>query len=366
MLRFLGRFSYRLYIFTLVVAVLIVAALALFRPLTTAIHTAAFAAQVLPSPVKPQPWLASEPERVAAEFPRYDGSTGTGDIYVIPDGKRRAGLVVFLGANAAGADDPDVINLGKALARAGFAVMYYWSPTMGERAQVDAGEIANIVAAFDHLRRQEFVDPDRVGLAGFSVGASFALVAAADPRIADGIAFVNAFGGYYDTSDLVVQIAAARAIDNSGDIPWEVDRLTRQVYDNMLTPLAPHPAAQSLLEGTDSIAEARARYAELPAAFRAEVDSISPSHRIDLWSANTVMRIMHDRGDPLIPVGESRRMVRALQQQRPDVSVYYTETDIFRHVRPDAETDLKSMLAGAFQLYRHMYHIVAVARQPSR
>lgn len=372
MLRFLGRFSYWLYIFALVVAVVIVAALALFRPITTAIHTAAFAAQVLPSPVKPQPWLASEPEHVVAEFPRYDGSMGHGDIYVIPDGKRRAGLLIFLGANAAGADDPDVVNLGMALARAGFAVMYYWSPTMGERAEVDAGEVANIVAAFEHLRRQEFVDPDRVGLAGFSVGASFALVAAADPRIADGIAFVNAFGGYYDTADLMVQIAAGRAIGNGGDIddgegiPWEVDRLTRQVYDNMLTPESESPAARALLEGTDSIAEARGRYAELPESFRDEVDSIAPSHHVAGWSPHTVMRVMHDRGDPLIPVGESRRLVRALQQQRPDVAVYYTETDIFRHVRPDAETDLKSMLAGAFQLYRHMYHIVAVARQPAR
>lgn len=366
MLHFLGRFSYRLYVFALVVAVVIVAALALFRPLTTAIHTAAFAAQVLPSPVKPQSWLAGEPEHVFAEFTRDDGSVGTGDIYVIPDGKRRAGLVVFLGANAAGADDPDVINLGLALARVGFAVMYYWSPTMGERAQVDAGEIANVAAAFDHLRRQEFVDPNRVGLAGFSVGASFALVAAADPRIADDIAFVNAFGGYYDTADLLVQIAAGRAIDNGGDIPWQVDRLTRQVYDNMLTPESASPAAQSLLQGVDSIAEARARYAELPESFRAEVDSIAPSHRIAQWSPHTVMRVMHDRGDPLIPVGESRRLVQALRQERPDVPVYYTETDIFRHVRPDAATDLKSMLAGAFQLYRHMYHIVAVARQPSR
>ena len=364
MLRFLGRFSYRLYIITLVVAVVIVAALALFRPLTTAIHTAAFASQVLPSPVKPQPWLATEPVHVAAEFNRDDGTTGTGDIYVIPDGKRRAGVVVFLGANAAGADDPDVINLGKALARAGFAVMYYWSPTMGERAQVDAGEIPNVVAAFQHLRQQDFVDPDRVGLAGFSVGASFALVAAADPRIADGIAFVNAFGGYYDNADLVVQIAASRAIDNGGDVPWAVDRLTRQVFDNMLTPESESPAAVALLEGTDSIAAARARYAEMPEDFRAKVDSISPSQHIDLWSPNTVMRVMHDQGDPLIPVGESRRMVRALQEQRPDVPVYYTETDIFRHVRPDAETDLKSMLRGAFQLYRHMYHIVAVACQP--
>ena len=366
MLSFLARFSYRLYIIVLVVAVVVVAALALFRPLTTAIHTAAFAAQVLPSPVKPQPWLASEPQHIAAEFTRDDGSTGTGDIYVIPDGKRRAGVVVFLGANAAGADDPDVINLGKALARAGFAVMYYWSPTMGERAQVDAGEIANVVAAFEHLRQRDFVDPDRVGLAGFSVGASFALVAAADPRIADSIAFVNSFGGYYDTADLVVQIAASRAIDNGGDTPWEVDRLTRQVFNNMLTPESESPAARSLLEGADSISTARELYDELPESFREEIDSISPSHHIELWSSNTVMRIMHDQGDPLIPVGESRRMVRAFQQQRSDVPVYYTETDIFRHVRPDAEADLKSMLGGAFQLYRHMYHIVAVAQKPSR
>ena len=92
----------------------------------------------------------------------------------------------------------------------------------------------------------------------------------------------------------------------------------------MLTPESSSPAARSLLEGVDSIAAARARYPELPEAFRAEVDSISPSRHIDLWSPNTVMRVMHDQGDPLIPVGESRRMVQALQQQRPDVPVYYT------------------------------------------
>ena len=365
MLRFLGRLSYRLYVFGLVVAVVIVAALALFRPITTAIHTVAFAAEVLPTPVKVQPWLSREPERRTVAFARDDGTEGSADIYVINDGKRRAGVVIFLGANAAGSDDPDVINLGRALARTGFAVMYYWSPTMGEQAQVDASEIANVVTAFEHLRGQEFVDPDRVGLAGFSVGASFALVAAADPRISDGIAFVNAFGGYYDTSDLLAQIAASRAIDGDDEAPWAVDRLTRQVFVNMLTPESDSPAARVLLEGTDSIAAAQEQYARLPEAFRDDVDSISPARHIEAWSANTVMRVMHDQGDPLIPVGESRRMVRALQQHRPDITVYYTETDIFRHVRPDAETEWQSLMRGAFQLYRHMYHIVAVARQPS-
>lgn len=370
------------------IGVTIVAVLALFKPATTAIHTAAFAAQMLPSPVKVQPWITVEPERRKISFRRSDGTDGPADMYVIPDGKRRAGVLIFLGANAAGADDPDVINLGQALARTGFAAMFYWSPAMGERAQIDAGEIGNLVAALERLREEEYVDPARIGIAGFSVGASFALVAAADPRIADDIAFVNAFGGYYDTADLVVQIAAGQAINEGGATPWDVDRLTRLVYDNMLIDSIDDPAhretarviieggradpgqripqsteaAFALLEGVGYIGEARWRYEQLSEKFRAEVDSIAPSRHVGQWSANTAMRVMHDVGDPLIPVGESRRLVAALREQRPDVEVYYTETDIFRHVRPEADRDLKSLLRGAWQLFRHMYHIVAVAR----
>ena len=360
MLRALGRITYRSYVVVLIGSVALTAMLTLFRPATTALHTAAFAAQVLPVPVKVQPWLAPEPERVKTTYLSDDGADAEADIYVIPDGRQRAGLLIFLGANAAGADDPDVINLGQALARAGFAVMYYWSPTMGERAEVDVGEIPNIVAGLEHLQRQAYVDRQRVGLAGFSVGASFALAAAADPRIADDIAF----GGYYDAADLLAQIAAGRAVDGTTETPWEVDKLTRRVFDNMLTPESDSEAARRLLAGVGSVAEARELYDQLPDAFRADVDAISPSMYVEQWSGDTVMRVMHDRGDPLIPVGESRRLVAALQEQRPDVATYYTETDIFRHVRPDAETDWRSMLRGAWQLYRHMYHIVAVARQP--
>ena len=391
MSRTLGRIAYRWYLIAIAAGVVMVAVLTLFRPATTAIHTAAFAAQVLPSPVKIQPWLASEPEHREISFRRDDGTNGQADVYVIPDGKRRAGLLVFLGANAAGADDPDVINLGQALARAGFAVMYYWSPTMGEKAQVDAGEIGNLVAAFEHLREEDYVDPQRVGLAGFSVGASFALVAAADPRIADDIAFVNAFGGYYDAADLIVQIAAGKAMDERGERDWAVDRLTRRVYNNMLIDSIDDPAHQeaaraiaggsgydpdgrlplsteaafAMLAGVDYIGMARWRYAQLSDNFRTRVDSIAPSHHVEQWSSDTAMRVMHDVGDPLIPVGESRRLVDALEEQRPDVEVYYTETDIFRHVRPDANRDLKSLLRGSLQLFRHMFHIVAVARQPA-
>jgi hypothetical protein len=55
-------------------------------------------------------------------------------------------------------------------------------------------------------------------------------------------------------------------------------------------------------------------------------------------------------------------LVAALSQQRPNARVYYTETDIFRHVSPDADTSWAPLLTGAWRVCRHMYHIIRVAQ----
>ena len=344
------------------VLLIIVATLVLWGPAVTVMHTVAFVGQMLPGPVKVQRWLAPEPRRTTTTFARHDGALDTADVYVIPDGKRRAAMLIFLGATADGTNDPAAVELGWALARTGFAVMFYWSETMGLEARLDPDAVGDVVAAFRHLAQRDFVDPERLGLAGFSVGASFALVAAADPRIADDIAFVNSFGGYYDARDLVVQIAAGRAFDGATEKPWEVDELTRKVFTNTLLAEPAFDASHALLEGVDSIPQARRLYGNLPASLRSDVDAVSPSHHIGQWSSDTLLRVMHDRGDAVIPVGESRRLVAALRRDRPDIEVYYTETDIFRHVVPDAETKWVPLLGGAWQLCRHMYHIIRVAR----
>ena len=241
--------------------------------------------------------------------------------------------------------------------------MFYWSETMGLEARLDAAEIVNVVGAFEHLAQQpHFVDPERLGLAGFSVGASFALVAAADPRIADDIAFVNCFGGYYDLAGLIAQIAAGRALDGATETPWEVDELTRKVFANTLLAEPSSEARDALLQGVHSFEEARQLYERLPATFKSDVGVISPSQYVGQWSGGTVIRVMHDRGDAVIPVEQSRRLAAALRQEWPDVELYYTETDIFRHVSPDAETKWVPLLGGAWQVWRHMYHIIHMAR----
>ncbi len=421
------RWLYRLYIAALIAGVIATAVLALVRPATVAVHTAGFAMQVLPVPIKPQPWLSLPPTHFVDVHQSADGIPTRSDVYVIDDGQPRAGLLVVLGANATGADDPDIINLGMALARTGFAATFYWSSQLGDDANIATSEIESLILAFERMSRQPYVDASRMGMAGFSVGASLSLVAATDPRIASRVAFVNAFGGYYDAGDLLIQIASGSAMNDqdagdwrvdrlteeifskafggyfdAGDLlleiasgsaadddaasEWPVDRLTRQVFVNEITDSIPDPARRAeiraaahagaelpapdgspleatvmaLLGGELTIAEARQWYAHLPETYRRQIAAVSPSAHLANIHPNTHVLLMHDRGDRLIPVGESRRFAEALRQQE-NVRYKYTETDIFDHVRPDSDRDLPTIAGGAVQIFRHVYGIINVA-----
>ena len=134
----------------LVVAIIIILA----PPFRAATHTAFFVLQTLDAPFKPQPWFTRTPLREEVKYSRPDGQ-GVADIYRIPDNQRRAAVLIFLGANAAGRGDPDVINLGDALARTGFVVMFHWSPTMGLQYNIDPEEIEGLVHAFQYLLAQD-------------------------------------------------------------------------------------------------------------------------------------------------------------------------------------------------------------------
>ena len=340
-------------------------------------HTVLFVLQVLEVPVKPQPWFTNEPVRREVTYPQA-GGTGVADIYRILDDKERAAVLLFLGANAAGRDDKDVVNLGNALARAGFVAMFHWSPTMALQYNIDPAEIENLVWAFQYLRDREFVDRHRVGIGGFCVGASFALVAAADARIRDDVSFINAFGPYYDARDLLLQVASRSRHYQGQRTPWKPDRLTLKVLGNELIETltdrrerdlmhrlyvegqdvppseleglsGPALRVRRLLDGTTP-QEAQQLYRELPADFRESMSRISPSTYVGDLKAR--LMILHDRDDRLVPAAESRRLAEALEQ-RGDFR--YTELLAFEHVRPTSGGGLWELAKEGFKLSRHMY-----------
>ena len=342
-----------------------------------AFRAALFVPQILEVPFKPQVWFSADPVRHEVTYPQ-DTGTGVADVYRIPDGQRRAAVLLFLGANAAGRDDKDVVNLGEALARSGFVVMFHWSPTMALQHNIDPAEIDNLVRAFQFLERQEWVDPERVGIGGFCVGASFSLVAAADPRISDRVRFVNAFGPYFDARDLLLQVVTRSRLDQGVRTPWQPDSLTLKVFANELIETLDNPADNALLTkaylsgepadlGTLTPAgqtvlrllegvppeEAAELYGTLPRDFREAMDRISPSSYVNDIQAKVL--VLHDRDDWLVPSAESRRLAAAMED-RGDVS--YTELLSFDHVRPTSGTGAWRLIQEGFKLYRHMYRVM--------
>lgn len=354
------------------------------------VASALFVAQVLPIPVKPQEWVTPDPVREPVSFP-LSGGSGMADIYRILDNKPRAGVLLFLGVNPAPRDDDRVVNLGNALARAGFVVMIPWSPTMIEE-RLNPDEANNLVQAFQYLRGLEHVDAARVGMGGFCVGASIALVAASDPRINDEVDFVSSFGAYYDVRDLLKQIATKHSFYDGTEEPWDPRPLTAKVFVNQLVagledpaerkalarifvdkdPQAPDPDALSIPGGAVyrllsslnaprdderlTLDEADELLGQLPSGLLADLDKISPSASIGGLKARLL--VAHDREDDAVPAEESRRLVDATSGGG---DIHHTEFSFFSHVTPDKPVGPLTFVTEAFKLFLYTYNIIRIA-----
>ncbi len=330
------------------------------RPLRAAARTAVFLVKVYPMlPSRPVDWVTKPPVIERVRYPTRVGQRpglAEGDLYRPAAGGPHPGMVICLGVVPFGVDHPQVPRLGAALARAGFAALMYWSPTMRDR-RLDPEDVENIALVYQWLVDQPSIDPARSGLLGTCVGGSFALMAAASPRIRDRVAFVAAYAPYSSMWTLAQDIATATR--SYGDVRehWPVDPLTRTVYVRSLTAvLEPSEAdllrravleqsAQGALDRQQLSEEGRAVYPlltaldvdeaqaalqRLPPALQERLAALSPLSYVQDIQAPLIV-FLHDRDDLVIPVGESRRLASALAGR---AGVQYTEFTLFQHMDP--------------------------------
>jgi hypothetical protein len=248
--------------------------------------------------------------------------------------------------------------------------------------RLDPADIENIPLAYDWLIGQPYVDPARSGLIGTCVGGAFTLMAAASPRIRERVAFASAYAPFSSMSTFVPDIASASRSDGEGRRPWKVDPLTRKVFLHSLTatlepgeaerlraafsgegqPLdlaglsAEARAVQALLAAPDPD-EAQAALRRLPAAMQERLNTLSPLHYLNDLRAPLVV-LLHDRGDQLIPVGETRRLVAALAGKS---GVQFTEMD-FSHLDPlKGRLPFHRLLRELGKFFRAVYPIFRAA-----
>jgi dienelactone hydrolase len=361
--------------------------LALWKTLRAAGRTVTFVLCVLPMlPSRPVRWLTREPRVTPVRYPTRAGEV-VGDLYLPGTVGPHPALLVCLGVVPIGVDHPQVPRLGRALARAGYAALMYWSPTMRD-TRLDPDDAEDIALAYGWLTTQPAIDATRSGLLGTCVGGSFALLAAAHPLISERVAFVVAWAPYGSMWTLARDIASASTEVAGRRAPWRVDQLTRKVFVRSLTAVLPAEEADSLRaacaergDTVDSVllaglsdtgraltplltapdaAEAEAALSRLPDDVRARLDALSPCASVASIGAPLVI-LAHDYDDEVIPIGESLRLRVAI----PVTSeVRYTAFAMFKHLDPS--TVKLPVLALTRELAKFCMAVYPVFRQVDR
>ena len=338
-----------------------------------------FIIHVFDQTVSPLEWFTPEPivEHIAFETP--NGQL-TGDLYRPPGKGPYAAVLLFLGVQPARASDTRVVNLGNALARSNMAALYYWSSDM-EEGMMDQNEIDNLIASFQYLRNLDFVDNTRIGIGGFCVGGSFALIAASDPLINEHVAFVNAFGPYFDMQDLATSIISQTSSDNGSQANWQPAKLSKKVLATHLTRDLPekesklinnwfinnrpndiHPTISTTngqiihnLLAQKTRKGASDAFDFVSSDTKSQLAQLSP--RSHIGGIKATVLIMHDQNDPLVPASHSKQLVAALTNQ---TNVFYTEySSIFEHVSPSLTTGTNAI----YEMIRLVKHVQKIMLQ---
>jgi acetyl esterase/lipase len=350
-----------------------------------AITTMMIAPDLFGSPVSALRIVGEDPvrEEVWLDVPKGRGVL-VADVYRPKDGDVHGGMLISVGAAPEIRDHPGVIRLSKTAARAGLVVMipelYYpfYENVLPEDVQglVDAfgTNVEEIIAAYQWLREQPYVDPDRLGIFGASAGAGLGLVSASDPRISHELGYFAALGTYYDLVDLVSAITTQSIHYNGQTESWDPWLTSVRVLYRSVISYLPDPEDRDILTRifVDEDEAARSRIGRLSPRSReiydalenrdverilefwgevsprdvANLREVSPSSYVR--ALDTDLFIMHDRSDPYIPYVESRRLRDATAGNGHEV--YFAEFDFLNHVEPKNPSNPISFMADMVKL----------------
>jgi pimeloyl-ACP methyl ester carboxylesterase len=280
----------------------------------------------------PRPWAAAVDVQ-----PTEVGPGIVGDMY---SGGEDAPIVLFVpGATRRGREDPRVVGAASALARAGRRVFV---PELALYRRVFRhSDIEGLTGAIGALSRE-----GPVGIVGFSYGGSFALIAAADAEVAGEVAYVAAFGAYYDLGNVIQAVTTGRTTLDGEAVAFETVPEARQILLRAAVELAADAQADELeraLQRHDPSGlrrSARAVYelltnadprrsteltAALPSALQETLRTFSPSSYVD--DLDVPVFVMQSRRDAATPWTEAVLLDRAVPRTRLAILDHFSHVD---------------------------------------
>ena len=332
-----------------------VAGLLVGSPVLTATRTTLLLADLVELPVRPLGLVSAEPRR---ETISYGAPADRLDLYLPAEagsGDQRPAVILALGVHPQPIDSPDVTRVAAAIARIGVVVGVPDSSALRD-LRIERDEPAHLADAVLAVAARPEVDAERVGLAGFSAGASIALIAAADPRIAPQLAYVSAFGGYADAETLLVDAASRSMVLNGETVGWAPDEgIVRDLRALLAHAAGPH-FADRLFTAVDRPAAA-AMLAELPDQVRRDLAAISPlSHVPEVMAP---VYLLHGTTDSAIPVSHAHLLDAALGDQVRRLTVFGR----FGHGQPGEVGLALDDAPDLWALLLHLHDIVAATTE---
>jgi acetyl esterase/lipase len=283
-------------------------------------------------------------------------------------------FVFFTGAHPLRRREPLVRQVAHGLARVGYQVFLPELPGLGE-GEIGMRTLEAAVSVTRAAAERPSVAGGRMTLLGASAGASLALLAAADPELADRVSLVVAVAPFSDLEKMVCLATAGIYEDSAGHFePYAADDLLRRVVTRSLIALLPESdrdllradlgrlededptelhrlqkrasalttegrALLELLHNTDA-ARFRDLCAELPAEVSDMLRQLSPIHAAPRIRAP--VEIVIPPRDVYFPPGEATALANALPRAR------LTTTGTLDHTRPSASLRRLRELRGFY------------------
>lgn len=314
--------------------------LGLLPPVQARMKAVAVLAEALGFPF-PRPFAATV-ERHAVTL---DGVSG----HLYSTGSRAPGIIFIPGVAPEGKNDSRVVRAALAIAAAERTV-FVPDLELIERRFVEE-DIDRIVRAATALSNHPLA-AGKVTLLGFSYGGSFALIAAADERLAPVVEQVAVFGAYFDLVGVIQAVTTTFSVVEGRAIRWDPHPRAEEVLERVSMRFVPErdrPKLRAALDGKVAVEElnsgSRALYellvnrdpartyelaSRLDDDARATIATFSPSEvaaRIDV-----PVVAMHSKDDPVVPFGEAIRLEDGLSDVR------LVAVNLFQHVNFEASS----------------------------
>lgn len=342
-------------------------------------------------PARPLTAAVPEPQRISVTY----GQPGDPmDVYV-PAGAREQRLlpavVLALGVHPQPIDHPDIVRVATAISRLDVVVGVPDSTNL-RNLVVTPAEPRHLADAAIVVSGLPWVNPDRMGLAGFSAGASMALIAAADERVSSELRWVSSFGAYADAQLLLTDVATRTALIDGATRAWQPDPgIRRDVLELTLaalpdarvredlrarlepivaseaSPTGPRPDDLAALDGdarsvyllftAPDRQAASAALSAISADLRARLDGISPLGFVDRIRAPVYL--LHGKPDTAISVGHSELLSERLGGR----VARFTRFGEFGHGQPGLEGLTAAEIGDVWELYLYLRDIVAAATE---